>query len=80
MARCGQVYSFAEGLLLPTMQDSGIAFLNAELDVRGPTFVGDTIHVESEVTEHRLTTKGIPEIRHKACDESASAARPPSRA
>lgn len=52
------VYSFAEGLLLPTMQDTGLAFLNATLDVKAPTFVGDTIHVECEVTEHRLTSKG----------------------
>ncbi len=52
------VYAFAEGLLLPTMQDTGLAFLNAELDVKAPTLVGDTIHVESEVTEHRLTSKG----------------------
>jgi acyl dehydratase len=52
------VYSFAEGLLLPTMQDTGLAFLNATLDVKGPTAVGDTIHVESAVTEHRLTSKG----------------------
>src|SRR5258706_13131671 len=52
------VYSFAEGLLLPTMQDTGLAFLNATLDVKGPTLVGDTIHVEAEVTEHRLDTKG----------------------
>jgi acyl dehydratase len=52
------VYAFAEGLLLPTMQDTGLAFLNATLDVKGPTTVGDTIHVESEVTEHRLTSKG----------------------
>ena len=52
------VYSFAEGLLLPTMQDTGLAFLNATLDVKGPTAVGDTIHVESEVTEYRLTSKG----------------------
>jgi acyl dehydratase len=52
------VYSFAEGLLLPTMQDTGLAFLNASLDVRRPTLVGDTIHVESEVIEHRLTSKG----------------------
>ena len=52
------VYSFAEGLLLPTMQDTGLAFLNATLDVKGPTSVGDTIHVESEVTEARLTSKG----------------------
>ena len=52
------VYSFAEGLLLPTMQDTGLAFLNAEIDVKLPTLVGDTIHVECEVTEHRLTSKG----------------------
>jgi acyl dehydratase len=52
------VYSFAEGLLLPTMQDTGLAFLNATLDVKGPTLVGDTLHVECEVTEHRLASKG----------------------
>ena len=52
------VYSFAEGLLLPTMQDTGLAFLNATLDVKGPTSVGDTIYVESTVTEARLTSKG----------------------
>ena len=52
------VYSFAEGLLLPTMQDTGLAFLNATVDVKAPTVVGDTIHVESEVTEARLTSKG----------------------
>lgn len=52
------VYAFAEGLLLPTMQDTGLAFLNCTLDVKGPTVVGDTIYVESEVTEARLTSKG----------------------
>ena len=52
------VYSFAEGLLLPTMQDTGLAFLNATLDIQGPTVVGDTIHVECEVVEHRLASKG----------------------
>src|SRR4051812_17176266 len=52
------VYSFAEGLLLPTMQDTGLAFLNCTLDVKGPTRIGDTIHVEAEVVEHRLTSKG----------------------
>ena len=52
------VYSFAEGLLLPTMQDTGLAFLNATLDVKAPTLVGDTIHVEAEVTELRLTGRG----------------------
>jgi acyl dehydratase len=52
------VYSFAEGLLLPTLQDTGLAFLNATLDVKAPTLVGDTIHVEAQVTELRLTSKG----------------------
>ena len=51
------VYSFAEGLLLPTMQDTGLAFLGASIEVKAPTLVGDTIHVESEVTEHRLSSK-----------------------
>ena len=52
------VYSFAEGLLLPSMQDTGIAFLGATLDIKGPTYVEDTIHVEGEVIEHRLASKG----------------------
>jgi acyl dehydratase len=52
------VYSFAEGLLLPTMQDTGLAFLNATLDVKAPTVVGDTIHVECEVLEQRPASKG----------------------
>ena len=52
------VYSFAEGLLLPTMQDTGLAFLNATIDIKGPSVIGDTIYVESEVTEARLTSKG----------------------
>lgn len=52
------IYSFAEGLLLPTMQHTGLAFLNATIDIKGPTRIGDTIHVECEVTEHRLTSKG----------------------
>ena len=48
------VYSFAEGLLVhATMQHTGFAFLNMELNVVGPTFAGDTIHVECEVVESR---------------------------
>lgn len=52
------VYAFAEGLLLPTMQDTGLAFLGAQLDIKAPTRIGDTIHVEAEVVEARLTSKG----------------------
>jgi acyl dehydratase len=45
-------YSFAEGLVIQaSMQGAGLAFLNMELDVKAPTFVGDTIHVECEVIE-----------------------------
>jgi acyl dehydratase len=52
------VYSFAEGLLLPSMQDTGVAFLGATLEVKAPTYVDDTLHVECEVLEARLTSKG----------------------
>jgi acyl dehydratase len=52
------VYSCAEGLLLPIIQGTGLAFLNATLEVKGPTFVGDTIHVECTVAEVRATSKG----------------------
>ena len=51
------VYSCAEGLVTPSMQGTGMAFLNAELDMSAPTFVGDTIHVECEVIEHRQTSR-----------------------
>ena len=48
------VYSFAEGLLIhASMQHTGFAFLNMELNINGPTFVGDTIHVECDVIESR---------------------------
>jgi acyl dehydratase len=51
-------YTIAEGLLVQsTMQHTGLAFLNMELDIRGPVFAGDTIHVECEVIEARLTSK-----------------------
>src|ERR1700751_2247959 len=50
------VYGFAEGLLAQaTMQHTGFAFLHMELNVEGPVFAGDTIHVECEVTEARLS-------------------------
>ena len=52
------VYSFAEGLLITsTIQGVGMAFLGATIDIKGPTFVGDTIHVEVEVTEIKPTSK-----------------------
>lgn len=52
------VYAYAEGLLTPSMQHTGLAFLNAQIDVKGPTLVNDTIHVECEVIELRQASKG----------------------
>jgi acyl dehydratase len=51
------VFSFAEGLMMPTLQGNGLAFLGAEIKIPAPTFVGDTIHVEWEVVATRLTSK-----------------------
>jgi acyl dehydratase len=48
------VYSLAEGLLIQAaLQKTGLAFLQMELNVAGPTLIGDTVHVECEVIESR---------------------------
>ncbi len=53
------VYCMAEGLLMQSaMQKTGLAFLHMELNIEGPCFAGDTIHVEVEVTEIKKTSKG----------------------
>lgn len=50
------VFNFAEGLLAQyAMQGTGFAFLHMELDIKSPVFAGDTIHVEVEVIEARLS-------------------------
>ena len=36
---------------------AGLAFLGMTMDVKGPTLVGDTLHVEAEVIEQRATSK-----------------------
>lgn len=52
------VFCMAEGLLMQsTMQRTGMAFLEADLKILKPTTVGDTLHVECEVTEARATSK-----------------------
>lgn len=50
------VYAFAEGLVLPTFEGTGLAFLETQLDARHPTVVGDTLHVHCEVVERRPTS------------------------
>ena len=52
------VLAYAEGLVLPvTLRGAGVAFLSMDLDIKGPTYVGDTIHVEIEVAEIKPTSK-----------------------
>jgi len=62
------VYAYAEGLAKRTMEGIGMAFLEASLVVKAPTRVGDTVHVECEVTERRRTSKPGRAIMRSAID------------
>ena len=68
-----RLYSFAEGLLMQTVvQGVGLSFLGMELNVEGPTFAGDTLHVECEVLESRPTKKvgrGIVKTRNRVINQ-----------
>ena len=62
------VYSFAEGLLLASMQGTGLAFMGAALDMKAPTHVGETIVVHCEVVEARLASapgRGVVRTRNE---------------
>jgi acyl dehydratase len=64
------VFCLAEGLLSQaTMQKTGYAFLHMELDIKGPVFAGDTIHVECEVIEARRSrsrpNRGLVRTRNR---------------
>ena len=64
------VFCIAEGLLTQaTMQKTGYAFLGMQLDIKGPVFAGDTIHVECEVIEARLSNsrpgRGLVRTRNR---------------
>ena len=52
------VFAMSEGLILPSIDGTGLAFLNFDLDAKAPAFVGDTLYVYCEVVESRLTSKG----------------------
>ncbi|RZM96714.1 acyl dehydratase [Bradyrhizobium genosp. SA-3] len=54
----GMLYAMAEGLLKPLVDRTGLAFLHTEIDVKAPTRVGDTIHVEIDVIELRPAKTG----------------------
>jgi acyl dehydratase len=68
------VYSFAEGLLMQSVvQGVGLAFLGMDLEVLGPTFAGDTIHLDCEVVEARATKKagrGIVKTRNAVINQA----------
>jgi acyl dehydratase len=53
------VYALGEGLVIQThsFAGTGLAFMHMELDVRRPTFVGDTLDVVVEITESRASSK-----------------------
>jgi acyl dehydratase len=51
------VYAMAEGLTLSAVTILGFALLHTELEVKAPTYAGDTIHVRSSVTELKTTSK-----------------------
>ena len=72
-------YCFAEGLLVQsTMQHTGFAFLHMDLNVHGPVFAGDTIHVEVEVIEARLSKnrpgRGLVRNRNKVVKQDGTVA------
>ena len=72
-------YCIAEGLLVQaTMQHTGYAFLNMELDIAAPIFAGDTIHVECEVIEARPSKsrpgRGLVRTRNKVVKQDGTVA------
>ena len=62
------VYALGEGLVIQThsFAGTGLAFMHMELDVRRPTFVGDTIDVVVEILESRASSKPGPRGREVA--------------
>ena len=72
-------YCFAEGLLVQaTMQHTGFAFLHMEFNVEKPVFAGDTIHVECEVVEARLSRnrpgRGLVRTRNQVVKQDGTVA------
>ncbi|MSQ57433.1 MAG: acyl dehydratase [Limnohabitans sp.] len=72
-------YCIAEGLLVQaTMQYTGFAFLNMELNIETPVMAGDTIHVEVEVIESRRSksrpNRGLVRTRNKIAKQDGQVA------
>lgn len=71
------ILSFIDGLVLQyTAQHTGFAFLDCEMKVHGPTFVGDTIHAVCEVTEARRSRskpgRGIVRTRNDVYNQDGT--------
>jgi acyl dehydratase len=60
------------------MQHTGLAFLHMELNVEQPVFAGDTIHVECEVVEARLSRsragRGLVRTRNRVVKQDGAVA------
>ena len=72
-------FSLSEGLLAQaTMQHTGFAFLHMELNVERPVMAGDTIHVEVEVIEARLSKswsgRGLVRTRNRVVKQNGEVA------
>jgi acyl dehydratase len=72
-------YCFAEGLLVQsTMQHTGFAFLHMDFNVEKPVFAGDTIYVECEVVEARLSRnrpgRGLVRTRNQVMKQDGTVA------
>lgn len=69
------VYTMAEGLTLSAVNILGFALLHTEMEVRGPTYIGDTLHVRSSVSELRATSKpdrGIARFRNEVVNQKGA--------
>ena len=71
------VFSMAEGLTIAgTIQGTGMAFLGMDLEIKAPTFAGDTIHVDIEVIEQRASSKpgrGLVRTRNTVVNQRGEA-------
>lgn len=70
-------YALSEGLLVQaTMQHTALAFLHMELTIHNPVFAGDTIHVEVEIIEARLSRsrpdRGLVRSRNEVVKEDGT--------
>ncbi len=72
-------YCLAEGLIAQsTLQHTGVAFLNMELNIEAPIMAGDTLHVEVEVLEARRSKsrpgRGLVRTRNRIVKQDGSVA------